>query len=72
MNLLRTTVEAVEEDDGWARLGMIGHHIANHTSFDPRNHGFKKLSDLFAAIDLFEIKMTNKSMCWIREKKRWK
>ncbi|GAW87500.1 conserved hypothetical protein [Bathymodiolus platifrons methanotrophic gill symbiont] len=42
MNLLRTTVEAVEDDDGWARLGMIGNHIANHTSFDPRNHGFKK------------------------------
>ena len=47
INLLRQAIEAVEEDDGWAMLGPIGTHISNHASFDQRNYGFKKLSDLF-------------------------
>ena len=56
MNTLRSAVEAVEDDDGWASLGPIGSHIANQGSFDSRNYGFRKLSDLFAAIDSFEVK----------------
>ena len=67
MNLLRQAIEAVEEDDGWAMLGPIGTHISNHASFDQRNYGFKKLSDLFMAIDLFEIKKTNGSVLWVRD-----
>lgn len=67
--LLRKAIETVEEDQGWARLGPVGTHISNHASFDQRNYGFKKLSDLFAAIDLFEIKKT-KSTLWVRDKKR--
>lgn len=72
MDLLRQTVEAVEDEEGWAKISLIGGHIANHTSFDPRNHGFKKLSGLFQAIDLFEIKKTQGSVYWVQEKKRWK
>lgn len=59
MNVLLSAVEAVEDEDGWASLGPIGSHIANQGSFDPRNHGFRKLSDLFAAIDSFEVKKEN-------------
>ena len=72
MNLLRQAIEAVEEDDGWARLGPIGSHISNHASFDQRNYGFKKLSDLFMAIDLFEMRKTNGSVYWVRDKKKAK
>src|SRR5690554_2492797 len=72
MNLLRQAIEAVEEDDGWARLGLVGNHISNHASFDQRNYGFKKLSDLFMAIDLFEIKKTNGTLIWVRDKKKAK
>ncbi|MCK8043768.1 NYN domain-containing protein [Shewanella sp. 1CM18E] len=50
INLLRQAIEAVEEDDGWAMLGPVGKHISNQTSFDQRNYGYKKLSELFAAI----------------------
>jgi uncharacterized LabA/DUF88 family protein len=70
INLLRQAIEAVEEDDGWAMLGPIGTHISNHASFDQRNYGFKKLSDLFQAIDLFEMKKTNGSVLWVRDKKK--
>lgn len=72
INLLRQAIEAVEEDDGWATLGEIGNHISNHASFDQRNYGFRKLSDLFQSIDLFEMKKTNGSVMWVRDKKRAK
>lgn len=70
INLLRQAIEAVEEGGGWARLSPIGSHISNHASFDQRNYGFKKLSDLFLAIDLFEMKKTDNSVLWVRDKKR--
>ncbi|WP_412497345.1 OST-HTH/LOTUS domain-containing protein [Vibrio cyclitrophicus] len=72
ISLLRQAIEATEEENGWASLGPIGNHISNHASFDQRNYGFKKLSDLFVAIDLFEMKKTNGSVLWVRDKKRSK
>ncbi|WP_296048966.1 NYN domain-containing protein [uncultured Alteromonas sp.] len=72
MNLLRQAVDAVSEENGWAQLGLIGNHISNHTSFDQRNYGFKKLSDLFMAIDLFEHKKSKSGLLWIRDKKKAK
>lgn len=72
INMLRQAIEASEDDNGWALLGTIGSHISNHASFDHRNYGFKKLSDLFTAIDLFEMKQTNGSVYWVQDKKRAK
>jgi uncharacterized protein (TIGR00288 family) len=72
INMLRQAVEASEDDAGWAQLGPIGKHISNHASFDQRNYGFKKLSDLFAAIDLFEMKRTNGSVTWVRDIRKHK
>ncbi len=72
MNMLRQAVEASEDNDGWANLSSIGNHISNHASFDQRNYGFKKISDIFAAIDLFEMKQTNGSVTWVRDKRRAK
>ena len=56
INLLRNAVAMTEDTDGWARISQIGQNISNQTSFDPRNYGFKKLSDLIKAMDIFEIK----------------
>lgn len=72
INMLRQAVEASGDDDGWAQLGPIGKHISNHASFDQRNYGFKKLSDLFAAIDLFEMKRTHGSATWVRDIRKHK
>ena len=55
INLLRMAVAATANEDGWAKLGAIGSHISNQGSFDQRNYGFSKLSDLFKAIDLFDM-----------------
>ena len=56
INLLRQAIEATEEDNGWAALGPVGAHISNKTSFDSRNYGYKNLSSLLKAIDLFQLK----------------
>ncbi|WP_323901856.1 NYN domain-containing protein [Aeromonas caviae] len=72
INLLRQAIDAIGEDDGWAMLGEIGNHISNHASFDQRNYGFRKLSDLFQSIDLFEMKKTNGSVIWVRDKRKAK
>ncbi|RYD47753.1 MAG: NYN domain-containing protein [Verrucomicrobiaceae bacterium] len=56
MNTLRSAVKESLEEDGWARLGPVGSRISNAGPFDHRTYGYKKLSDLFSAIDLFEVK----------------
>lgn len=56
MNTLRNAVKAAADDDGWAAMGPVGSHISNQGPFDHRTYGFPKLSDMFSAIDLFEVK----------------
>lgn len=69
INNIRQAIEAFEDDDGWANLGTVGAHISNHSSFDPRNYGFKKLSDFFAAVDLFELKQKTGSGSYVRDRR---
>ena len=54
--LLRRAVEGAADDAGWARVGTVGNHISNQSSFDPRNYGYAKLSRLLEATDLFDIR----------------
>jgi uncharacterized LabA/DUF88 family protein len=73
MTTLRAAVGAAADDEGWARLGPVGSHISNQGPFDHRTYGFKKLSDLFAAIDLFEVRQVKsgrQTVVEIRRKKR--
>jgi uncharacterized LabA/DUF88 family protein len=55
VSLLRNACDSAAGEDGWATLGAIGTQIANQASFDPRNHGFRKLIDLIEAIQLFDV-----------------
>ncbi len=72
INLLRQAIEANEDDDGWASLGPVGAHISNQASFDQRNYGFAKLSDLFKAIDLFELKKAPSNGYKVRDSRKKK
>jgi uncharacterized protein (TIGR00288 family) len=56
VQLLRSAVSASADDDGWTHLGSVGSHIRNQTSFDERNYGYRNLSSLIEATELFEIK----------------
>ncbi|QHS11125.1 NYN domain-containing protein [Sinimarinibacterium sp. NLF-5-8] len=56
VNLLRTTVDAASDEEGWAHLGAVGSLINKQApDFDPRNYGFGKLSALVQATELFEL-----------------
>ncbi|NPU90764.1 MAG: NYN domain-containing protein [Gammaproteobacteria bacterium] len=57
VKLLRTAVEQTAEDDGWADMSRIGHYISNNSSFSPVNYGYKRLSDLIRASELFDMEM---------------
>lgn len=63
INLLRTAVEALSDESGWANLSSVGSYISKTANdFDPRNYGFSKLSGLIAAIGLFEIQRKEKQV----------
>lgn len=70
LHLLRQAIEATEDDDGWAELGPVGAYISNRTSFDCRNYGYKNLSGLFKAIDLFELKRGPTRSYVVRDKRK--
>lgn len=56
VTLLRDAVDVASDDSGWAHLGAVGSNIAKQApDFDPRNYGYKKLGELAAAIQLFEV-----------------
>ena len=69
MNLLRGAIANTQDEDGWSKLGLIGGHIKNQASFDSRNYGYKKLSSLFEAIDLFELRK-EQNVISVRERKK--
>ncbi|AMS43289.1 NYN domain protein [Aminobacter aminovorans] len=54
--IIRRVLDQVETEDGWASLSAVGKQLSNLSSdFDPRNFGFRKLSDLVRGTNVFEI-----------------
>jgi len=50
-------IDANARDDGWAALSGVGSHISKmDPSFDARNYGFKKLSELVRSLKYLEVK----------------
>jgi uncharacterized protein (TIGR00288 family) len=68
VQMLRSAVDASSGDDGWAHLGQVGNQIGNQASFDPRNYGYRKLSDLIDATGLFDVRRQNQ-MILIRDRR---
>src|SRR3546814_8219105 len=56
VKLLIDAYNAVKRDDqGFARLSEVGQLAGNRSSFDTRNYGFKRLSDLVRSIKNFKV-----------------
>jgi uncharacterized LabA/DUF88 family protein len=56
IELIKTTVSDVSDDDGWAFLGDVGSLLQKkQPNFDSRNYGFDKLTPLIKSIDIFEL-----------------
>ncbi|WP_408648777.1 NYN domain-containing protein [Tumidithrix elongata] len=63
IKLLTDAYDAVAEEDGWANLGPFGGQLTKLSpSFDSRNYGYKKLSELVRAVGVFEIKGTKSQL----------
>ena len=67
--MLRNAVDAASTDDGWAHLGHVGSQIGNQASFDPRNYGYRNLSALIEATELFEVRRNDLTVL-VRDKRR--
>lgn len=70
MNLIRDAIVGSENGDGWANLSKVGSHISNHASFDARNYGYARLSDLIEAIGLFDLRRDKKKAFEVRDNRR--
>jgi uncharacterized protein (TIGR00288 family) len=68
VSLLRNSVTAAADDEGWAGLGAVGQHISKQASFDSRNYGYAKLRDLFSAIGLFDLQTREKGL-YVRDRR---
>jgi uncharacterized protein (TIGR00288 family) len=62
VRMIGAAVDAAGADEGWANLSAVGSQIGNQASLDPRNYGYRKLSDLVEATGLFEIRRDGASV----------
>ncbi len=58
MQLFKRAFDLAVQDDGWAFLGALGHHLRQlDPGFDPRTYGYKQLSLLVKGYpDFFEVR----------------
>ncbi|MCK4442342.1 MAG: NYN domain-containing protein, partial [Sulfurovaceae bacterium] len=61
LNILRNAHIQTMDEFGWSNLADMGAYISNNSSFSPVNYGYKKLSGLLKAIDIFDIYMDEQS-----------
>lgn len=67
--IIKKIINQMESEDGWVTLGEVGKQLANLASdFDPRNYGFRKLSDLVRKTDAFDIEEQKGGAVRIRRK----
>ncbi|WP_298397157.1 NYN domain-containing protein [Sphingobium sp.] len=58
--------EAKRDERGFVALGPVGQRVGNRSSFDVRNYGYKRLSDLVAAIPNFITEVREGGQTWIK------
>lgn len=60
-NLLDNAYLQTMDEFGWSNLADMGAYINNNSSFSPINYGYKKLSSLLRALDIYDIYMDEES-----------
>jgi hypothetical protein len=76
IKLLKTSIDDLAEDNGWAFLADIGALIIKkRPDFDPRNYGFPKLTPLIKSLSTYfeiderEVEKTHIKHIYVRNKK---
>ncbi|WP_375290209.1 NYN domain-containing protein [Qipengyuania sp.] len=57
---------AKRDDEGWAEMSEVGQIAGNRSSFDVRNFGFKRLSDMFKQLDEFRIERRDDNHYYVK------
>ena len=57
---------AKRDEQGFARLQEVGQIAGNRSSFDVRNYGYKRLSDLIEACDKFRLERREGGHPWVK------
>ena len=70
VRLLRNAAQRAADDEGWARVSTMGQQISNQSSFDSRNYGYRSLSKLVVATQLFEVRDEGKPSMAVRDKRQ--
>lgn len=70
MNLLRSAVNALQDDSGWAQVSTLRTQIGNKASFDPRNYGYSNLKKLLIATDEFDFQNLDSPKIAVRRKQK--
>ncbi|WP_087744604.1 MULTISPECIES: NYN domain-containing protein [unclassified Acidovorax] len=71
--LLSHAIRETARESGWSRLATVGSLIGKtHSSFDPRNYGFKKLNELVRAQPFVEVADTADSTGFVHVEVRLK
>jgi hypothetical protein len=73
--ILSPAITSTSKESGWSSLSSVGQYIGkNHASFDPRNYGFPRLSELVRKQSYVEVKevpdANNFAQLFVRLKKR--
>ena len=56
VTLIRSAIDALSDEDGYAHIGEVKKHIVkNYSAFDSRNYNYPKFSELLKAVGLFEM-----------------
>lgn len=67
LNLLIDAYDAVKRDErGYVSLSAMGQLAANRSSFDVRNYGYKRLSDLIQAVPNFATERRDDGRLFVR------
>ncbi|URW76648.1 NYN domain-containing protein [Sphingomonas donggukensis] len=67
MKLLIDSYDSVKRDErGFVSLSAMGQLAANRSSFDARNYGFKRLSDLIEAVPIFQTEKRDGGRVWVK------
>jgi len=61
LKLLSNAHNQTIDEFGWSNLSDMGAYINNNSSFSPVNYGFKKLSSLLRAMDIYDIYIDEES-----------
>ena len=68
LRFLRTAVNQAADDDGRANMGQVASYIANNNSTSSSvNYGYRRISDLIKATDLFDVELRNGTAMYIRD-----